>query len=95
MLMVRFPLDFVNGRLTSCSDIINALGRAISIIRSGRHDPFTAHERLKDMYSWATIAERTERVYDRVLKAEDRSIFERMARCVPHSLPKKTIADGE
>lgn len=68
--------------LTVCSDIINALGRAIDIVRSRKHDPFTAHERLRDMYSWATIAERTERVYDRVLAAEDRSLFERMARCV-------------
>lgn len=83
--MVRFPLDCEIGTLTTWSDIISALGRAISIVRSGRHDPFTAHERLKDMYSWATIAERAERVYDRVLEAEDRSLFERMARFVPQS----------
>jgi phosphatidylinositol glycan class A protein len=61
-------------------DIITALSNAIRIIRTGRHDPFIAHERLKDMYSWATVAERTERVYDQVLDAEDRSLFERMSR---------------
>lgn len=61
-------------------DIINALGNAIHIVRSGKHDPVTAHERLKDMYSWATVAARTERVYDRIMEAQDRSLFERMAR---------------
>lgn len=34
------------------------------------------------MYSWATVAARTERVYDRVMDADDRSLFERMARQV-------------
>ncbi|KAJ9109555.1 hypothetical protein QFC20_003301 [Naganishia adeliensis] len=74
------PEDMIEFARPDADDIINALRRAIGIIRSGRHDPLTAHERLKDMYSWAAIAERTERVYDRVLQAEDRSLFERMAR---------------
>jgi phosphatidylinositol glycan class A protein len=88
--MIEFARPDADGQCTcqnseqptdvSCTDIINALGRAIGIIRSGRHDPFTAHERLKGMYSWAAIAERTERVYDRILQAEDRPLFERMAR---------------
>ncbi|KAI5455533.1 Phosphatidylinositol N-acetylglucosaminyltransferase GPI3 subunit [Naganishia albida] len=74
------PEDMIEFARPDADDIINALGRAIDIVRSRKHDPFTAHERLRDMYSWATIAERTERVYDRVLAAEDRSLFERMAR---------------
>ncbi|GHJ86049.1 hypothetical protein NliqN6_2451 [Naganishia liquefaciens] len=74
------PEDMIEFARPDADDIIIALGNAIKIIQSKRHDPFVAHERLKNMYSWATVATRTERVYDRVMEAEDRSLFERMAR---------------
>lgn len=61
-------------------DVIRALTEAIQTIREGRHDPVKAHERVKGMYSWAAVAERTERVYERVLASEPLSAWERLVR---------------
>lgn len=61
------------------ADVIRALTHAISIIQSQAHSPRTAHERVKTMYSWAAVAERTEAVYERVLATPPRSTYERLA----------------
>ncbi|KAJ9090926.1 hypothetical protein QFC19_009352 [Naganishia cerealis] len=74
------PQDMIEFARPHADDVIAALINAIGIIRSGKHDPITAHERLKDMYSWSEVTQRTERVYDHVMAAEDKSLFERMAR---------------
>ncbi|KAJ9107362.1 hypothetical protein QFC21_000812 [Naganishia friedmannii] len=74
------PQDMIEFARPDADDVITALGNAINIIRSGKHDPITAHERLKGMYSWSEVTQRTERVYDHVMAAEDKSLFERMAR---------------
>ncbi|CAI5470484.1 unnamed protein product [Closterium sp. Yama58-4] len=46
-------------------DIVNAIAQAIQIVP--RVNPQAMHERVSRMYSWHDVAERTERVYDRVM----------------------------
>jgi phosphatidylinositol glycan class A protein len=38
------------------------------------------HERVKAMYDWQTVAERTEVVYRRVMDSDERDVGERLAR---------------
>lgn len=61
-------------------DIIRALTRAIETIQSGSHDPALAHQRMEDMYSWASVAERTEQVYRRVMAQPVWTPYERLSR---------------
>jgi phosphatidylinositol glycan class A protein len=55
---------------------------AIHTIQKGLYDPLRAHERVKDMYAWSDVAERTERVYDRAIATPEKNPGERLARCV-------------
>lgn len=52
------------------------------MIKSGQHDPHTAHERVKDMYAWSDVARRTEVVYERAMAAERKDTYERLTRYV-------------
>lgn len=61
-------------------DIIRALTRAIDTIQAGQHDPARAHQRMEDMYSWAAVAARTERVYRRVMRQPVWTPYERLSR---------------
>lgn len=63
-------------------DVVRALGKAITTIKEGRHDAHTAHARVKGMYAWSDVAERTMEVYDTVLSAPHRDTYERLARYV-------------
>jgi phosphatidylinositol glycan class A protein len=65
-----------------CTDVVRALTLAIDRVNAGAHDPLEAHARVRDMYSWADVARRTERVYDDVFDVPQRSTWERMVRCV-------------
>jgi len=56
------------------------LSKAISVIQSGKHDPHLAHQRVKGMYAWSDVAERTDRVYDAALATPHKDTFERLAR---------------
>jgi phosphatidylinositol glycan class A protein len=56
------------------------LSIAIQTLRNGQHDPLEAHARVKDMYSWASVAERTEAVYYRILATPPFGPWERLAR---------------
>lgn len=60
--------------------MIRALSTAIHTIRNNAHDPLNAHERVKDMYSWASVAERTEAVYYRILATPPWGDWERLVR---------------
>lgn len=62
------------------ADIIRALTKGIETIQSGSHDPIRAHERMEDMYSWASVAERTEQVYRRVMAQPVWTPYERLSR---------------
>ncbi|KAF9001822.1 UDP-Glycosyltransferase/glycogen phosphorylase [Hymenopellis radicata] len=46
----------------------------------GTHDPLRAHERVKALYDWAEVAERTEVVYDDVMRSPQLELGERMRR---------------
>lgn len=61
-------------------DLVLAISRAISHIRSGAHDPLKAHEQLKEMYSWADVAERTEKVYYSAMEVPEVPVVERLRR---------------
>ena len=92
--MVTGPADLfsVQGQIpTRCVDVVRALTHAISVIRSGTHDPLEAHARVKGMYDWASVAERTERVYERVMASEERDLGERLARYVAGSSPPPSV----
>lgn len=62
------------------TDVTRALGKAIKIVTQGKHDPQKAHERIKSMYSWADVAERTDSIYNWVAAREPRSFWERLCR---------------
>ncbi|GAA99745.1 glycosyltransferase family 4 protein [Mixia osmundae IAM 14324] len=61
-------------------DVVQVIGAAIDHIRSGRHDPVKAHEAIRTKYSWADVAERTERVYEAMLTVELPPLVERLRR---------------
>lgn len=77
------PLPFSSYCLTPApflSDVVRAVSEAIHIVSEGKHDPIRAHERVKTFYDWGQVAERTEKVYDSVLKSPQRDLWERMQR---------------
>ena len=43
-------------------DLVNAVGRAIEMIRLKEVIPIKFHDEIKEMYSWVNVAERTEKV---------------------------------
>lgn len=61
-------------------DLVLAISRAIEHVRSGKHDPIKAHEQLKEMYSWADVAERTEKVYYGAMAVDEVPVIERLRR---------------
>ena len=50
-------------------DLVQATGRAIAAVRSGKVRTERFHDQVKMMYSWADVARRTERVYDGITGA--------------------------
>jgi phosphatidylinositol N-acetylglucosaminyltransferase subunit A len=54
--------------------------KAIRIISQHKHDPHRAHERIRGFYTWARVAERTEKVYEDVMKVEQISFWDRVDR---------------
>lgn len=59
------------------SDMVLAIGRAISLVPT--IDPQIMHLRMKKLYSWPDVAERTEKVYDRALRCSDENLLERLS----------------
>ncbi|EUC65631.1 glycosyltransferase family 4 protein [Rhizoctonia solani AG-3 Rhs1AP] len=74
------PQDMISFALPEEDDVTRALGEAIDIVTQGKHDPQKAHKRIKSMYSWADVAERTEEIYNWVATKEPRSFWERLCR---------------
>ena len=56
------------------------MSEAIQIVSQGKHDPVLAHERVKTFYDWAQVTERTEKVYDTVMKSPQRDLWQRLQR---------------
>lgn len=58
------------------SSIINAVEEAI--VRAPRISPWDLHDNVRRFYSWDWVAERTERVYDRVSQQETMTTVQRL-----------------
>jgi len=56
------------------------MSEAIRIVSQGKHDPMRAHERVKTFYDWGHVTKRTQKVYEAVLKSEQRDLWERLQR---------------
>ena len=54
------------------------MSEAIQRVSAGTHDPWKAHNRVREFYSWAQITVRTEKVYDFAMKAEQPDLWTRM-----------------
>lgn len=56
------------------------MSEAIAIVLKGKHNPMKAHERVKRFYDWGQVTERTEKVYNSVIKSERRDLWTRIQR---------------
>ncbi|KAL7423184.1 Phosphatidylinositol N-acetylglucosaminyltransferase GPI3 subunit [Cryptotrichosporon argae] len=74
------PEDMIEFAHADEDDIVRALTHAIHVVQAGTHDPVRAHARVRDMYSWAAVAARTEAVYAHALARPRRDTWERAAR---------------
>ncbi|SJL12727.1 uncharacterized protein ARMOST_16158 [Armillaria ostoyae] len=73
-------ISFAEPEEDDLADVFRAISEAIEIISNEKHDPIRAHERIKTFYDWAQVAERTEVVYDTVVKSRQMELWERMKR---------------
>ncbi|KAG6379537.1 glycosyltransferase family 4 protein [Boletus reticuloceps] len=64
------PQDMISFANPDEDDVFRALSEAIDIVTRGAHDRLEAHARVTRFYDWAHIAERTEAVYDAVVRSE-------------------------
>ncbi|KAG5635366.1 hypothetical protein H0H81_011541 [Sphagnurus paluster] len=88
------PKDMISFAEPEEDDVFRAISEAIDIVRAGKHDPQTAHERVKTFYNWEDVASRTEKVYDAVIKSPQMELWERMQRTMelgPFAGPIYTI----
>ncbi|KAH8967954.1 hypothetical protein BDL97_03G103600 [Sphagnum fallax] len=60
------------------AELSNAIGRAIELLP--QVDPFSMHNRMKNLYSWMDVAKRTEVVYDQSLRSDDDDLLLRLSR---------------
>ncbi|KAJ2915867.1 hypothetical protein MD484_g4552, partial [Candolleomyces efflorescens] len=74
------PEDMISFAEPDEDDVVRAISEAVEIVSAGKHDPYEAHERIKSLYHWDQIAERTERVYDTVMKSRQMDLMERIQR---------------
>ncbi|KAG9311863.1 glycosyltransferase family 4 protein [Chiua virens] len=64
------PEDMISFANPDEDDVFRALSEAIQIVSAGDHDPLEAHARVKQFYDWMHVAERTEAVYNTVVRSE-------------------------
>lgn len=55
------------------AEMVVAIGQAIKLLP--QVDPFSMHNRMKNLYSWMDVAKRTEVVYDDALSSEDNDLL--------------------
>ncbi|KAG1819341.1 glycosyltransferase family 4 protein [Suillus variegatus] len=88
------PHDMISFAKPEEDDLIRALSEAVAIVSKGQHDPIEAHQKVKNFYNWGEVAERTEIVYDAVVKSEQKDLWTRMQRTMelgPFAGPIYTI----
>ncbi|XP_060603415.1 phosphatidylinositol N-acetylglucosaminyltransferase subunit A-like [Ruditapes philippinarum] len=75
------PPEMIKLAEPSVKALVSALEDAISDQRNGKViDPYEAHERIKNMYTWPNVARRTDVVYDMVHKLPDPDMSTRIRR---------------
>ena len=74
------PEDMISFAEPDEDDVVRAISEALEIVAKGMHDPYEAHERIKAFYDWGTVTERTERVYEAVMKSPEMDLVQRMKR---------------
>ncbi|KNC98673.1 phosphatidylinositol N-acetylglucosaminyltransferase SPT14 [Spizellomyces punctatus DAOM BR117] len=74
------PEDMVLFAEPDEKDLVSSLSRAIETIRTDAPNPLRFHQRVKDMYNWSDVAERTEMVYDTIMTDPHLSLVERLQR---------------
>ncbi|KAF9517807.1 glycosyltransferase family 4 protein [Hydnum rufescens UP504] len=72
------PEDMIFFARPEEDDVVRALSEAIYSVMAGKHDPHKAHERVRGMYDWAKIAQRTELVYHGVMSSPERDLWTRI-----------------
>ncbi|KAG9292945.1 hypothetical protein G9A89_016307 [Geosiphon pyriformis] len=61
-------------------DLVDAVSKAIEMIRLKKVIPAKFHDEIKEMYSWVNIARRTEKVYDAISQMKTPPLMERLRR---------------
>ncbi|KAH9849623.1 transferase [Lenzites betulinus] len=74
------PEDMISFANPDEDDVVRAVSEAIERVSAGQHDPIRAHERIKGFYEWKEITERTEIVYDSVMKSTPVDFWTRLQR---------------
>ncbi|KAK0192001.1 transferase [Armillaria mellea] len=74
------PEDKISFAEPEEDDVFRVISEAIEIASEEKHDPVRAYERIETFYDWAQVAERTEVVYDTVVKSRQMGLWERMKR---------------
>ncbi|TPX34832.1 phosphatidylinositol N-acetylglucosaminyltransferase [Synchytrium microbalum] len=77
------PEDLILFAQADQDELVAAVSKAIHLIQSNAISPEALHERVKSMYDWYDVAERTEKVYEQVMQSPERSVadmFERYKR---------------
>ncbi|KAG4304493.1 hypothetical protein PORY_002203 [Pneumocystis oryctolagi] len=59
-------------------DLVSATSRAINALKEKRIRTDSFHNEIKTMYSWSDVAERTERVYDRICSTDIHPLIDRL-----------------
>lgn len=58
--------------------LVDAVNEAVSKLKENRVDTSKFHSEIKEMYGWADVARRTEKVYDKVMKQEKQPVLNRL-----------------
>jgi phosphatidylinositol glycan class A protein len=74
------PPDMITFARPDEGDVLRACIEAVRRVREGEHDPARAHERVRGFYGWEQVAERTERVYERVIESPQKDFWTRLSR---------------
>ncbi|RDX54762.1 transferase [Lentinus brumalis] len=74
------PEDMISFANPDEDDVVRAMSEAIRLVSAGKHDPHKAHERVRGFYDWRDVAQRTEAVYDSIMKSQQYDFWTRMHR---------------
>lgn len=70
----------------NCYSIVSSIQSAISRVESNAIDMHSVHNEVTEMYSWSNVADRTEIVYDKVMKLPHSTIGDRLVRYYDNGL---------